>query len=1643
MIKTRNTSVCSSRTSSKWLSDSNSVSCDHDHSETASVVSGEFAQTASGPPDQIQRYFSRKQCLISAMSKRFSFPVELPQQFRYAPLLQLAVLLFLLMGSCNSAQAQGLSFSNEMQFGNAGEIVQTQGQQSASYSIGAREPDYYSINGNPNQSSNGDRGFGWWGRTGYDTGPALGREESLLFFETMPYLFWEETMFLSDLRLWRLNSGRLGGNVGVGVRRYVPAWDRSFGAIMWYDLDATFKDDFQATTISLESRGQHIDWLANIYLPFDVRRQQIGLDFATDSQRFAGNNILFDQIRTSGYALKGFDMEIGAPVGIEFARQFDMRAYAGFYRFDHPDLDSLWGWKARLEANVAKYLDLNLALTDDKTFDTRVSFSASWTIDPAGEAGERANTWDRMLLPPTRLWTIPKAEVAVLEAGNVVINPVTGVPLRVLHVNNNPVLNPGVNAPGAGTVTTPFDTIENAVNGINAPGIDTYDILYVHSGSVYDNEPTIVVPEGKRYLGGGDRVEHRIAYNNFTTARLPRAIGNYRDHATTPDTTFDPRPVFTNLGNPAGPGVTFNTLAALGGTVTSNTLTEFSGFVVGDPNYAAATTTADTWTNFPLTTPVNGTFGNGIEFVDLPTPLTQVRFVDLHGSRGNGLDFTNTSDTYNLEALVVNQSQNHEMFVSGGAPNITFQSSTRGGTGSRVDSLVINRANALAVIAPDGAGTLGDNSDLAVTGTTGGSINWIDVITDDDGGDGFIFTGGAQSNVTIPVSTTIANSRGNGIAIFENTGGNYLISASRTDFVIPNSLFTTIAPTPGTPLVISNPAFNAIQIGRITPAIATTNARVNFVEDVNLVNLSQTISGLFVANTTGDITFTSSEGPMLIDYTVGAVGTASGIEFFQNFQGDLTFNNAVAINNAGGAGIRITNDDNIPVGSAPGVFRFTGASPGLRIDGANANQGATGAAIVIGTDPPAGVPNNNLIPGTGYESLVEFANPVTIENRNGMGLWAANNTGDIRFQGANSVFNAPGSLLNAGSVSVIRLENNIGTVAFTQVNIETGTNPIIGYADDDDPTALELANTFAAIDMRTNTGEIRLGELNLGGVSEGVFGINNRRISISGGTIEMVDGTGLDIFTTDAVAIVPTNSITRVDIELDTFNNGTNNTPDYALHLANVKGSLTVLSGSIGDVVGVGIDRTENVTAGAKFDNSELRALETVAGLNFYGSSRSFSATLGSDNDQGGLDFTDNIQGVYADSIDSLRVTNSAYDTQAFEAIELINVPRFQVTGSDFADNQDGPGGTLATTTFATIRSTMDRALNDQNAGLDGEPTLYDFVVGPRNTDFRNSAPDEQNTFDETGSNFSILLDNQAVNNAVGVPNNSFFDSETGLIVNNSTFTSSADATTAIRGYIRYFDNANSIANINIAMNEMLGADDNFDVEVANTDLGAISIEHNSLATENDDNLTFNAIDNRIVLEENFSTAFRVVDTGDGDSFIRIGDTNNDALTEGGSILNDNIQNPDIEVADTDQGIFYFDLETDSTVEIADLEIHVIEDEEGLIGGGGTIDAQTVFLFDNVSGTTSIDISGNTILFEDLGATVNPVNGFIGLVNDMQVVQFNAVSGNVTLSSNIDNPVGVNIGGAIFLLTNPAILFQAPNSANFNGQFRFNNVFVP
>src|SRR5690606_23810873 len=74
-------------------------------------------------------------------------------------------------------------------------------------------------------------GHGVEGRIGHIAGETVGREESLTHINLQPYMFVEQNMLFSDLRMYRLNEGGQGFNVGLGMRRYFEQQDAIVGAV--------------------------------------------------------------------------------------------------------------------------------------------------------------------------------------------------------------------------------------------------------------------------------------------------------------------------------------------------------------------------------------------------------------------------------------------------------------------------------------------------------------------------------------------------------------------------------------------------------------------------------------------------------------------------------------------------------------------------------------------------------------------------------------------------------------------------------------------------------------------------------------------------------------------------------------------------------------------------------------------------------------------------------------------------------------------------------------------------------------------------------------------------------------------------------------------------------------------------------------------------------------------------------------------------------------------------------------------------------------------------------------------------------------------------------------------------------------------
>lgn len=480
---------------------------------------------------------------------------------------------------------------------------------SDSYTIGAPTQDLYVLS-DPGESTEG-RGYGFWARIGHIAGQTIGREESITHVELSPYIFTpNDGVIFGSARFFRTNRGDLGGNGGVGFRHYFENYDRIFGFVAWYDRDDTLDEIFEQVTFSLESLGQWFDWRMNVYIPFGDTQQDLGTNVISGSERFVGNNIVFDLNRQVGAALQGFDMEFGTPINNKFARRFDMRLHAGFYWFENDAVDNVAGWMARLEAHPFPTIAMNLKITDDDNFGTNVQFGVDWTFDPNGSRGtsRRKSTYDRMTIPVRRLYNVVVKQETRLDADILAINPVTGAPFIIRHVNS------AAAGPGDGSITDPFTTIQDAQFNT------AYDIIYAHAESVFAGPlATIVTDDNRRILGEGDGVVYTLPVAGVGTITLPRAT--------------------TGIALP-------ELLNAPGTAVTLTNGAEFSGFTITSPGG-------------------DGLVATGIN-------VGAFNFLNINDAAGRGVALTSNTGVIASEGVNITNAAGNAFEVTGGSASITF-----------------------------------------------------------------------------------------------------------------------------------------------------------------------------------------------------------------------------------------------------------------------------------------------------------------------------------------------------------------------------------------------------------------------------------------------------------------------------------------------------------------------------------------------------------------------------------------------------------------------------------------------------------------------------------------------------------------------------------------------------------------------------------------------------------------------------------------------------------------------------------------------------------------------------------------------------------------------------------------------------------
>ncbi len=527
-------------------------------------------------------------------------------------------------------------------------------------------------------------GLGFLTRAGHIAGETVGRDESITHFGLAPYLFHEQTMLFGDLRMFRTNRGNTGGSAGLGLRHYFAEHDAIWGVAGYYDNDDSRGARFKQLGLSLEYLSRLFDARVNWYVPIEDTERILGTSVVDGSERFSGNQLLFDRRTDFGSAADGVDVMFSTPIPGEIPELVNLEVSAGGYHYQVRDssITKMYGYKLRTDADLFKrILHMYVELTSDRVTDTNVIFGASLNYYHGFENRRRLhdNQFYRMSEWVRRNYTVVTINDSVITPGEVARNPDTGDPYLFAHVRNIPgapeppplpAAQPPFNnfpAPfGDGTVDRPFQFIPEAQAFL---GGSPDGVTYVHGNSVFTgNDAVVTLSDGEIVLGEG---EADGVIQTLPVLGFPGEV---------------PLPVVI----PDGSVPELN--MATGDAVTAASGNLFGGFNINNP------------------------MGNGI------TIDTQIdgmfRDVMINGATADGVSMTGiNTGTFRFDRVQVNNAAGVGFHVDGGSALVTVSDSDNVTLGVPTITNMLNEA-------------------LLVENTTGGFVNLANTLIDDNGGAG-------------------------------------------------------------------------------------------------------------------------------------------------------------------------------------------------------------------------------------------------------------------------------------------------------------------------------------------------------------------------------------------------------------------------------------------------------------------------------------------------------------------------------------------------------------------------------------------------------------------------------------------------------------------------------------------------------------------------------------------------------------------------------------------------------------------------------------------------------------------------------------------------------------------------------------------
>jgi hypothetical protein len=830
-------------------------------------------------------------------------------------------------------------------------------------------------------------------------------------------------LWAADVRSHLSVNGGFFSNVGAVRKQFLGGSLLGIGVYWDYDGDLNQYSDYAIPYSDTVFAGGQVynqvgisgEWLtdfgnlrSNGYIPVGTTAEYVG--------PFVGNAVLCQNGLNAGLA--GTDLEVGAYIpGLnDWAGMISVGGYAyGNARYDFPDGQDVVPWfggvYTRLDMTFIENWDFSLQYNNDSYFDS--TGFARLTYRMGGS--RRRNVPDQMEQPMMRNEHIVRAH----QTPEVAINPETGTPWRVFHVDNSS------SGTGTGSAASPYTTLASAQAAASNP----YDIVYVHTGISASNPYTTPVAgysfaapnqyfigEGSSlaiptascgetsFFSGSSSSSYPVLTNPLGTAVVVNQPGTVVDH-------FEI--VGSRVGISDGPG--FSTGAASisdviirgdgpgqRGVEIANSTGTFNfdrmqlvdltndGFVISAVN-------ADVNISNSSLTAVEGTgllvSGSGAK-VDVATTSMQ-------GGLGTGLNASGPRTEVTLVSSTISDTVGDAVVASGSAAVIgmdsvrILRSEGSGLVASGNDSLIRGRNVGVLVTGSDGAVISGSHAAIVLVSSTIGSADGFGAVVTGSGG-GLYLTGssviaasasdgvhvtGDEATVLIQDSR-IANSGLNGIYIDNrlNSGESQItMLRSEVNGAGDNGIFVEgLSGSNGVVQIFSSRIANAatagvvsngsnIDIGRDPFTAGAADSEITSTGGWGVVTFFDSkvrVQNTAISGVVTGIDVTGNPGPTAAPYTSPA-------------------NNITAINNSiavtGSTGILITAN-HVPQPGVPTTYA-NGLLLQNRITASGSATGITGISLVTtnATSPPSVLPSIVITGAVSPENLsqLNLGTPVT------------------------------------------------------------------------------------------------------------------------------------------------------------------------------------------------------------------------------------------------------------------------------------------------------------------------------------------------------------------------------------------------------------------------------------------------------------------------------------------------------------------------------------------------------------------------------------------------------------------------------------------------------------------------------------------